>query len=626
MTKRISCFALFIPIVFLLASCGTTENVAQTPAEAVTQTQEDVANAIADELNARADTDAPARAEEPPTESENTVQAEEPTDATSEAETANESLSTENVAAITDTVISTTNEVPSSQNEETPAEKVSDEDSNLDRARAHAPTTDERGKVSEYPIFEEPEVVVLDLPEPEPKQEELPVQEPIPEEVPPTASVETPAHTESTPPLAEAPAPEAAAQPPVETPAEQNTAVATVLPTENTSDATAKDEQATPTQEAEAEESAPIVPSRSVAVKINQYLDVTYPGKGWTYIGETEKQGLFNYFGRKLGTSNTTFSLRAKKAGNTILHFYKNDALTGEYIDDYLAVTVEAKKSAGRVKAPAYADIVPAKPQRRIDRAQETLAQNAKEQQAQTASSTESSAQSANETKTSSKNATTASKASSQNQTANPTEAEQSKPSQTPTARTNQGATPLTNTESDIKTVIQTTDGAADTALSAASTPSLTIPSSSAQSSSNEQSVQATQYTPTSSQSEPVAAQTETIIQSDPWVTDTVQDDATATTATVDESLLEKAKQDFVDGKFADALKEAQEYYNNASTRLDEALFLLGQISESNSSVKDIRFAVDSYDMLVKRFPASKLWKDAKNRSIYLKRFYIDIR
>ncbi len=93
-----------------------------------------------------------------------------------------------------------------------------------------------------------------------------------------------------------------------------------------------------------------------------------------------------------------------------------------------------------------------------------------------------------------------------------------------------------------------------------------------------------------------------------------------------DESLLEKAKKEFEEKKFVDALRDAQEYYNNASTRLDEALFLLGQISESNSQIRDIRFAVDSYDMLVKRYPASKLWKDAKNRSIYLKRFYIDIR
>jgi len=95
---------------------------------------------------------------------------------------------------------------------------------------------------------------------------------------------------------------------------------------------------------------------------------------------------------------------------------------------------------------------------------------------------------------------------------------------------------------------------------------------------------------------------------------------------TADESLLEKAKKEFEEKKFADALRDAQEYYNNAQTRLDEALYLLGQISESNSNIRDIRFAVDSYDMLIKRFPASKYWKEAKQRSIYLKRFYIDIR
>ena len=105
-----------------------------------------------------------------------------------------------------------------------------------------------------------------------------------------------------------------------------------------------------------------------MTVKNNQYIEVNYPGSGWVYIGETEKTPLFSYFGRKLGTENTSFTLRSRKAGKTVLHFYKNDALTSRYIDDYLEVIVQDESATPGTKsvAPSYAEIVPPKPERRI--------------------------------------------------------------------------------------------------------------------------------------------------------------------------------------------------------------------------------------------------------------------
>ena len=585
----------------MLASCGTTANVAQTPQSpeaAVTQKQEDIANEIADTMNAASpqaeipseaeniENSAPAEIEEPAAPSEITEESEE--------NSGNEPSSEEST-----TEYSVSNEENTAE-EPAESEKVSEEDSNFDKERENAPTTDERGKVFEYPIFEEPEVVVLDLPEEEPKKEEAKSEEIV------VSNNEETAETE------ELPAPKAEETSAANAENSQKTE-STPLPKNEAEEAktealvpqqTEEIAENTETEEKPSEESAEVVPSRSVAVKINQFLDVTYPGKGWTYIGESEKNTLFNYIGRKIGSNNTTFSLRAKKAGNTLLHFYKNDALTGEYIDDYLSVTVEAKRSAGRVKAPAYADIVPAKPQRRIDRANE----NQKEvQQAQTAEPpqtvppVQTKETKAEQEKTPQNTIQSTSEQwnaqSQKNTTQNETASKTSQP---------QNPSMIPNSENDVKTVIQTTDKTVET------TP---------------QARELQEYTPISSQSETVSTptNTETELREEPLVVSASQD-ALSAKHEVDESLLEKAKKDFVDGKFEDALKEAQEYYNSASTRLDEALFLLGQISESNSSVKDIRFAVDSYDMLVKRFPASKLWKDAKNRSIYLKRFYIDIR
>ena len=494
-------------------------------------------------------------------------------------------------------------EEPAPGDGEPPIEKVSAEDSVLNRGHENAPTADEREKVTEYQVFEEPETIVIDLPDANP---------PITDD---DWTEDTGKADDTAGATAESPAP---AQ--TETPQED-----AAQPTENDlqalqnpaapaqSENAAGDEN--PAQGGQPRQSGQVTPSRSVTVKVNQYLDVAYPGKGWTYIGESEKRALLSYSGRKLSQTATTFSLRARKAGDTVLHFYKNDALTGEYIDDYLAVKVEPDRSAGRVKAPAYADIVPAKPQRRIERAN-----HGGQEYAGPAADKKSGGAGTQKTDIKTENA-----AQRQSERTPPSPQAQAEPNKTDSAqgrlsqpfpRPIQGVT-LQDTGSDIKTVIQTTDSAAQSVATAAQT---------AQRQGQNAAAQSYNQIPTSSEStksqETTDTQTEPPAGDEPWKQDGAKDAA----QNADESLLEKARRDFVEGRFADALKEAQEYYNSADTRLDEALFLIGQISESSSGVRDIRFAVESYDMLVKRFPSSKLWREAKNRSVYLRRFYIDIR
>ena len=109
----------------------------------------------------------------------------------------------------------------------------------------------------------------------------------------------------------------------------------------------------------------PPVPSRSMTVKRNQLIDVVYPGKGWIYQENIDEEGNsdvrnknFIFGGRKLGGENQSFTLRSRVPGKFLLHFYKNDTLTGNYIDDYLEVIVTdeaADSSAGHITAPSYA-------------------------------------------------------------------------------------------------------------------------------------------------------------------------------------------------------------------------------------------------------------------------------
>ena len=99
-----------------------------------------------------------------------------------------------------------------------------------------------------------------------------------------------------------------------------------------------------------------IVPSRSVTLKKFEYLDVTYPGTGWIYMGLTDNSKDIAYFGRKLGTKDTKFTLQARTAGTKIVHFYRNDPLTGKYLDDYLEIVILAENGSNKthIEAPEY--------------------------------------------------------------------------------------------------------------------------------------------------------------------------------------------------------------------------------------------------------------------------------
>ncbi len=99
-----------------------------------------------------------------------------------------------------------------------------------------------------------------------------------------------------------------------------------------------------------------IIPSRSVTLKKFEYLDVTYPGSGWIYMGLTDNSKDIAYFGRKLGTKDTKFSLQARAAGTKIIHFYRNDPLTGQYLDDYIEVIIQPENGSNKthIEAPEY--------------------------------------------------------------------------------------------------------------------------------------------------------------------------------------------------------------------------------------------------------------------------------
>ncbi len=318
-------------------------------------------------------------------------------------------------------------------------------------------------------------------------------------------------------------------------------------------------------------------PSRSVTIKKNQNIDIVYPGKGWIYQGNIDENGNidsrnrnFIFGGRKLGGKDTSFTLRSRNPGTYLLHFFKNDTLTGKYIDDFLEVIVqnETSGSAEHITAPDYAEVVPPKVSITAETAKK---QEKKSNIGQSITQTEKSEDS--ELKT-----------------------EQKKSAET--EKNVQGY----SKNSEIDTIIQTTESA---------------PGNSSPSVKTTGSVLNNRNQNTVSQAEETAVSENSAA---------VPENSSSMENLSQDSLLELAKKYYDEKNYQMAFSVISKFFDKATERLDEGLFLQGQILEEKSPVQNIKSAIESYDLVVNSYPASSLWDKANKRSIFLKRFYINIR
>ena len=273
------------------------------------------------------------------------------------------------------------------------------------------------------------------------------------------------------------------------------------------------------------------IPSRAIFVDKNDYLDVVYPGTGWVYLGEANGTKHMIFFGRKLGETNTVFTLRARQSGTTLLHFYKNDALTGNYIDDYLEVTVSENIAASQehVVAPSYALLIPPRPTAQSD------------------------------------------------ENIDASESRDADMQQTAAIQPQNTQSAAAQSDETIRTSVQTTEL---------------------------QNTQAQQ-------------------QNAPSGVSLLSTDDRARSA---DDLLKLAQEAYGAKQHERALELLTLFFEKSTTRIDEGLYLQGQVLEAASNVQNIKNAIASYDVLMQNWPTSALWQDARKRSIYLKRMYIDIR
>ncbi|MCI7035850.1 MAG: hypothetical protein MSA27_01690 [Spirochaetia bacterium] len=340
-----------------------------------------------------------------------------------------------------------------------------------------------------------------------------------------------------------------------------------------------KNIQKTETQENEVtagkntEENAPVIikpkiPSRDMKMQKNQFLEVSYPGSGWIYLGDDTGRESFSYMGRKIGSTETVFTLRSKLEGEALLHFYKNDALTGTVIDDYLKIIVQGKSTTNdRVKAPSYALVVPPKPQRKAA-VQTPLVENTK------ISSASHETDKAPET-----------------QKTNITQNQEQKQPSIAKASAKDNLQDF-NEESGSKTVIQNTQTKAEIEED----PDMFVGEAEVEDLMN----------PSETKSSVNLIPSNELNSSD--------------------QILELANKCFSEGKYKETLAHLDDFFEKATTRIDEGLFLKGRTLETPSEVRNIKEALDTYETIVNQYPQSIDWEKAKERVIYLKKFYFNIR
>lgn len=409
-------------------------------------------------------------------------------------------------------------------------EKVDDEDIKSDLSLLEDELTEEKNQSSE-----EEKIAAADTESENSKQAEIKKEEPKPAQVSVKTETKDSVPSPKTAPVQKEPPAQKTSPAPSKTESTQEP--------ENSFDLQKEASEAAEKINASEDEKPP-VPSRTMTIKNNQYLDINYPGKGWVYLGEVERKNLLVFYGRKVNDDSTTFTLQSRKSGTAILHFYKNDNLSGKYIDDYVEVTINAESATDNSHAvtPDYAKIVPPKPQK----PQPPVAEEE----------------------------TSVQKPETENRI-------EYKPVHDQTQNTKPADPDL-----NIQTIIQNAN---------------------AQAEKEEAQNQSDYFTPASDTGDSTASSS------------TVQ-------TPVSGDLLEEARKAYNDKKYPEALTLVRTYLSDASTRIDEGIFLEAQILEANSSVQNIKEAIKDYDTVVKNWTQSKLWKQAKDRSIYLKRFYIDIR
>jgi hypothetical protein len=88
---------------------------------------------------------------------------------------------------------------------------------------------------------------------------------------------------------------------------------------------------------------------------------------------------------------------------------------------------------------------------------------------------------------------------------------------------------------------------------------------------------------------------------------------------------IRRAREEYDAGRVASALSVMDQFRERFPSGSDEGWWLYGQLLEANSPSRDIRTALDYYRRLVREYPQSPRYTDARRRIAYLERYFFNI-
>lgn len=306
-----------------------------------------------------------------------------------------------------------------------------------------------------------------------------------------------------------------------------------------------------------------ISPSRTVYASKNQTIIASYPGNGWVYLGEIESKALVGFKGKTFSSNKTNFKLQPQKEGNTILHFYKLDAINGNYIDDYLEVVVTPTSDysvSTTVAAPEFNYDFYLMNEFNKNFANGT--DNKKE----------------DEVVQDNFDGTTTSKSSDD-----------------------------TEKQDDLqdKNFIEQKESSIVKELA---------------------EVEVVEEEPELLFMSDIFDEDESVIADSLQETEN-SDNVNSDLAVYDDTdLLEQAKTAYLEKDYSKSLSLVNKFLETSSCSVDEALYLKGQILEKPFEQRNIRDALECYKLVISTYPQSDLWDKCDERIKYIQRFYFNIR
>ena len=331
---------------------------------------------------------------------------------------------------------------------------------------------------------------------------------------------------------------------------------------------------------------ANIVPSRKISIKLGEKILITYPGLNWKFYGITDDSKDVELIERNKIRTNTTFEFITKNSGIKILHFYKFDNVTQNYIDDFIEIEIISENTEDEVL-----DV--------------SLLEEEKSNVAKT------------ETKTveapkykkveSAKKIGTKKQINEESQKIQETESKE-------TDKIEKVQKEIENNKKIIQNKNKVVKKLEDSKVSKTSDEEII------RNKVQKQVVQKKETVVKKSEEKPVETKTEIEDNSTP---EEENEESPSLSKSEIDDLLISAKKLYNEKKYKESLEKVNLFLELSVEKRDEALFLQGQLYESQSNVKNIKKALESYNSIIGNYPSSKVWEDANKRIIYLNRFYL---